>query len=227
MPNKMSLPHNNKLADADGDGLVDKEEFQKMFDLDGDGNVGQGEMEKAAKMFAMADKDGDGQLTAEEIKQVWWQSLRTRRYATNVRSRACSFAPRRLRTRQRRRSKRATLDANTCHEQLHESFCVNSPIIYYEYAKKNFLWTSRRPRVACDAGDASRRGAATGVAARVRSGSLYCTRQDRIRSPRVGQCEIWSSRQPEMARASSYQKSSQRNCVLSFGLRPPATLWSS
>ena len=68
--NKMSLPQNNKAADADGDGLVDSKEFQQLFDLDGDGNLSQHELDKAAKLFAMVDKDGDGQLTEEEMKQV-------------------------------------------------------------------------------------------------------------------------------------------------------------
>lgn len=74
-PNRMSLPHNNKAADTDGDGLIDKKEFQQMFDLDGDGNLSNHELEKAAKLFAMVDKDGDGQLTEEELKQVGGQLL--------------------------------------------------------------------------------------------------------------------------------------------------------
>ena len=36
--NKLSLPHNNEVADADGDGMLDAEEFQALFDLDGDGD---------------------------------------------------------------------------------------------------------------------------------------------------------------------------------------------
>lgn len=69
-PNRMSLPHNNKAADDDGDGLVSAKEFQQMFDLDGDGSLSNHELAKAAKLFAMVDKDGDGQLTEEELKQV-------------------------------------------------------------------------------------------------------------------------------------------------------------
>ena len=68
--NKLSLPNYNQAADADGDGLVDSEEFRNLFDLDGDGNVDAEEAKKAAKLFAMVDKDGDGQLTQEELKQL-------------------------------------------------------------------------------------------------------------------------------------------------------------
>lgn len=75
LPNKLSLPHNNKAADTDGDGLVDKNEFQEMFDMDGDGQLSKAELEKAAKLFAMVDKDGDGQLTQEELKQVGWEHI--------------------------------------------------------------------------------------------------------------------------------------------------------
>ena len=68
--NKMSLPSNNAIADADGDGLLDADEFKALFDLDGDGNISAHEAAKAAKLFAMVDKDGDGQLDIEELKQV-------------------------------------------------------------------------------------------------------------------------------------------------------------
>ena len=68
--NKLSLPHNNEVADADGDGMLDAEEFQALFDLDGDGDISEHEKAKAYKMFAMVDKDGDGQLTQEELKQL-------------------------------------------------------------------------------------------------------------------------------------------------------------
>ena len=54
--NKMSLPSNSQAADADGDGLLDADEFQQLFDLDGDGQVDQAERAKALKMFAMVDK---------------------------------------------------------------------------------------------------------------------------------------------------------------------------
>ena len=68
--NRFSLPSVNKAADADGDGLLDKDEFAGLFDLDGDGQVSAAEAAKAKALFAMVDKDGDGQLTEEELKQV-------------------------------------------------------------------------------------------------------------------------------------------------------------
>ena len=68
--NKFSLPSVNKAVDADGDGLLDKDEFAGLFDLDGDGVVDANEAAKARALFAMVDKDGDGQLTEEELKQV-------------------------------------------------------------------------------------------------------------------------------------------------------------
>ena len=68
--NKFSLPSVNKTVDADGDGLLDKDEFAGLFDLDGDGVIDAKEAAKARALFAMVDKDGDGQLTEEELKQV-------------------------------------------------------------------------------------------------------------------------------------------------------------
>ena len=68
--NQMSLPQKAAAADTDGDGLIDRKEFQELFDLDGDGQLSQAEKAKAAKLFAMVDKDGDGQLTEEEMKQL-------------------------------------------------------------------------------------------------------------------------------------------------------------
>ena len=91
--NKMALPHNNKAADADGDGLLDKSEFQQMFDLDGDGQLSQHELAKAAKLFAMVDKDGDGQLTEEELKQV---HLLFDPVFLTIRLKSCTDAPRAL-----------------------------------------------------------------------------------------------------------------------------------
>ena len=54
--NKMSLTHNAQQADADGDGLLDTEEFQQLFDSDGDGKIDAHEKEKARKLFAIVDK---------------------------------------------------------------------------------------------------------------------------------------------------------------------------
>ena len=93
LPNKMSLSHNNKAADTDGDGMVDKSEFQQMFDLDGDGQLSKHELEKAAKLFAMVDKDGDGQLTEEELKQV---HLFFDPVFLTIRLKSCTDAPRAL-----------------------------------------------------------------------------------------------------------------------------------
>ena len=59
LPNKMSLPHNQKQADTDGDGLVDRKELEQMFDTDGDGVISAQEKIAAAKMFALVDKDGN------------------------------------------------------------------------------------------------------------------------------------------------------------------------
>jgi hypothetical protein len=117
--NKMSLPENNKGADADGDGLVSSKEFAQMFDLDGDGNLSQHELAKAAKLFAMVDKDGDGQLTEEELKQVWHSGPPARRKPDApialrpFQHGLCSnrLVPRSSRTRARRRSRRETAEA--------------------------------------------------------------------------------------------------------------------
>lgn len=68
--NKYTLAQNNTAADADGDGLLSKDEFKELFDLDGDGNVSAAEQAKAMAMFAQVDKDGDGQLTQKELQQL-------------------------------------------------------------------------------------------------------------------------------------------------------------
>ena len=52
----MSLPKNSQVADTDGDGLLDQDEFKQLFDLDGDGQVDAKEQAKAMKLFAMVDK---------------------------------------------------------------------------------------------------------------------------------------------------------------------------
>ena len=78
--NRLSLPQNNKGADADGDGLLDKDEFQELFDLDGDGQISVDEKARAMTLFSLVDKDGDGQLTQEELKQLAAASDPTRRH---------------------------------------------------------------------------------------------------------------------------------------------------
>ena len=58
--NAMTLPSNLTLADKDGDGTIDVNEFKDLLTATGaSGDV--------AKLFAQIDKDGDGNLTADEI----------------------------------------------------------------------------------------------------------------------------------------------------------------
>jgi len=61
--NKMQLPSSVTAADADGDGLIDKEEFATLLAQAG----GRGNVEK---LFAEVDADGDGELTMEELKRL-------------------------------------------------------------------------------------------------------------------------------------------------------------
>lgn len=49
-----------KNPDKDGDGFVSKEEFMAL--------PNNSDAEKAGKRFAQLDKDGDGKLTADEMK---------------------------------------------------------------------------------------------------------------------------------------------------------------
>ena len=67
--NKFSLPTVNAAVDADGDGLLDKDEFAGLFDLDGDGVVDANERAKQGRSCDGRQRR-DGQLTKEELKQV-------------------------------------------------------------------------------------------------------------------------------------------------------------
>ena len=60
------LPQNLALADADGGGTIDKSEFGDLLAQSG---VTAGSNDLAA-LFAEADKDGDGELTVDEIKSL-------------------------------------------------------------------------------------------------------------------------------------------------------------
>ena len=75
--NKLSLPIFNQGADADGDGLLSKEEFAEMLMREG------GFGGSAARLYEMLDKDGDGQLTQEEMKQLLHKAGSERFKATN------------------------------------------------------------------------------------------------------------------------------------------------
>jgi Ca2+-binding EF-hand superfamily protein len=63
---KMQQKESITLADADGDGTIDKEEFAALLAAAG----GQDNAEDMGALFAAADADGDGELTEEEIKAL-------------------------------------------------------------------------------------------------------------------------------------------------------------
>ena len=58
--NAMTLSGNVDAADADGDGKINVNEFKDLL-------AAAGANADVAKLFAELDKDGDGDLTAEEI----------------------------------------------------------------------------------------------------------------------------------------------------------------
>ena len=61
--NSMTLPSMLENADADGDGTIDIAEFKTLLAAAGSGA-------DVNKLFAKYDKDGDGELTAEEIQAI-------------------------------------------------------------------------------------------------------------------------------------------------------------
>ena len=53
----MQLPQHVRNADADGDGMINRDEFDELLKKAGAKNLSIAE---AKKLFEMADKDGDG-----------------------------------------------------------------------------------------------------------------------------------------------------------------------
>ena len=62
----LHVPWTVTLADADGDGTIDKAEFAMLMAAAGGGK----NADDAAALFAAVDADGDGELTAEEIQSL-------------------------------------------------------------------------------------------------------------------------------------------------------------
>ena len=62
--NAMTLPSTMSAADADGDGTIDRSEFAGLLAQAG------GASANIEALFAQMDKDGDGELTAEEIAML-------------------------------------------------------------------------------------------------------------------------------------------------------------
>lgn len=65
---KMLIPENIARADADGGGTIDKKEFGSLLASSGV-NSNSADMQ-ATLLFAEADKDGDGELTLDELKRL-------------------------------------------------------------------------------------------------------------------------------------------------------------
>ena len=61
--NKLQLPGLQKAADADGDGLINQEEFKDLLKAAGSGS-------DASLLFAQMDADGDGVLDEAEIRAL-------------------------------------------------------------------------------------------------------------------------------------------------------------
>ena len=64
----MLIPENIARADADGGGTIDKREFGALLASSGV-DTNSADMQ-ASLLFAEADKDGDGELTLEELKRI-------------------------------------------------------------------------------------------------------------------------------------------------------------
>jgi hypothetical protein len=71
---RMQTKENFELADSDGGGTIDKSEFGALLAASG----GLGKEADVNSLFAEMDKDGDGELTEEEIK-----ALKERKSAAN------------------------------------------------------------------------------------------------------------------------------------------------
>lgn len=63
---KMQKKENFELADADGGGTIDKSEFGALLAAAGE----EGDTSDMMALFAEMDKDGDGELTQDEIKAL-------------------------------------------------------------------------------------------------------------------------------------------------------------
>ena len=63
---KMQKKENFELADADGGGTIDKSEFGALLAAAGEA----GDTSDMMALFAEMDKDGDGELTQDEIKAL-------------------------------------------------------------------------------------------------------------------------------------------------------------
>ena len=68
--NKMTLPSNIQLADADNSGTIDRDEFKELV-------ARSGGFRGSEKMFAELDKDGSGTLDRSELAKMFAYSAPT------------------------------------------------------------------------------------------------------------------------------------------------------